>query len=61
MASGNGNGDSHILIATTAIVEEVSDALIPQALAQPAPPLFVAGEATSTNMEVRQWFVALAQ
>ena len=40
MASGNGNGDNITPVAMPVSVEEVSDALIPQAPAQPAPPLF---------------------
>lgn len=40
MASGNGNGDNLTPITMPSIVDEVSDALIPQVLAQFAPPLF---------------------
>ena len=40
MANGNGNGDIPTLIVVLVVVEEASNVLIPQALAQPTPPLF---------------------
>lgn len=51
MASGNVKRDSLTLIAMLAIVEGISDSLIPQTLAQLTPPLF----------EDRRFFVHVPQ
>ena len=72
MASRNGNGDSLNPVASPSAVEEVSNVLVPQIPAQPAPPLFDDRHifisapqyhwyVTEGDTEVRQHIIALAQ
>lgn len=71
MASGNGNGEVVSHVARPTSMEEASAKLVPQALAQPIPPLFDgprtfvhapqyhwhAGDVTRVDVALRERFI----